>query len=124
MGRVTAWLQIALTALSLLVALQALVYVVLDRVTDRWLLAPVAVLFAGTLVQLVSGVVKLVGTERDVAGLEFVGYLVGLVLILPAATFWALGERSRGGTAVLIVAGLLVPFMLIRLDTIWTGSGV
>ncbi len=120
----TDWLQIALTALSLLVALVAVGYVVLDRVTDRWLLAPVAVLFAGTIWQLVSGVANLIGTERDVAGLEFVGYLIGLVLIPPAATFWALGERSRSGTAVLIVAGLLIPFMLIRLDTIWTGTGV
>lgn len=118
------WLQTALTVLSLLVALLALVYVVLDRVTDRWLLAVVGVLAAGTMLQLVLGIVELTRTDADVSAVTFVGYLVGLVLIAPLATFWALGERSRAGTAVLIVAGLLVPVMLLRLDQIWTASGV
>ncbi|MGD9959923.1 hypothetical protein [Nocardioides sp.] len=118
----TDWLQIALTVLALAVALMALGYVVLDRVADRWLLAPVALLAVGTVWQLVSGVLKLIATDRDVSGPTFVGYLIGLVLVPPLATIWALGERSRSGTAVLIVAGLLVPFLLLRLDTIWSGG--
>lgn len=122
LGHVTDWLQIALTVLALAVALMALGYVVLDRVADRWLLAPVALLAVGTVWQLVSGVLKLIATDRDVSGPTFVGYLIGLVLVPPLATIWALGERSRSGTAVLIVAGLLVPFLLLRLDTIWSGG--
>ena len=35
----------------------------------------------------------------------------------------ASGERSRGGTAVLLVAVLLVPFMFVRLADIWSAGG-
>jgi hypothetical protein len=119
---VTPWLQTALIAVSLLIAALAAAYVVLDRVVDRWLLAPVALLALLTLIQLVTGIIALANTDREVSGPTFVGYLIGLVLVPPAATIWALGERSRAGTAVLIVAGLLVPVLMLRLDQIWTAS--
>jgi hypothetical protein len=35
---------------------------------------------------------------------------------------WALGERSRAGTAVLVVAGIVVPVLVLRLDQIWTAA--
>lgn len=120
----TDWLQTALTVLSLLIAVLALGYVVRDRLTDRWLLAPVGLLALGTLLQLVLGVIELSRTTNDVSGAVFVGYLIGLALIPPLATVWALGEPSRSGTAVFIVAGLLVPVLLLRLDQIWTAPGV
>jgi hypothetical protein len=116
------WLQTALTGFSLLLALLALGYVVVDRFADRWLLTLVAVVAAGTVLQLILGVTKLTQTSHDVAVPSFVGYLIGLVLIPPIATVWALGERSRSGTAVFVVAGLLIPVMLLRLETIWTSA--
>lgn len=115
------WLQLTLVGLALLIGLVALVYVVLDRAIDSALLGLVAVLFLGTVVQLVVGVVLLAGTDRDVAGATFVGYLVGVVLVPPLAAFWAVGERSRAGTVVLVILGLLVPVLVLRLDQIWTG---
>ena len=113
------WLQTALSVLGLVVAAVALVYVVLDRLMDRLLLALVALLGLGCLVQLVTGVVNLARTDADVSGALFVGYLLGLVVISPLAVLWARGEPSRSGTTVLIVAGLLVPVMLLRLHSIW-----
>ncbi len=120
----TAWLTTSLTVVALLVAAVAVVYVVLDRSIDRWLLGLMGLLAVGTLVQLVTGLVAVVRTDDDVSVPTVVGYLVGLVLVPPAATVWALGERSRAGTAVLIVAGLLVPFLLLRLDQVWAAAGV
>lgn len=111
-----------LAALSLLLAAAAGVYVARDRLTDRWLLVPAALLQLGLVVQLVVGVVQLAGTDRDVSGPSFVGYLLGLLLVVPAAAFWARGEPSRAGTAVWVVAGLLVPFLLLRLDVVWAGA--
>ena len=55
--------------------------------------------------------------------LEYIGYLVGLVLIVPAGVIWSSGERSRGGTGVLLVATLVVPFMFVRLADLWPGVG-
>jgi hypothetical protein len=54
---------------------------------------------------------------------EYIGYLIGVVLFIPAGVVWSSGERSRGGTAVLLVAVLLVPFMFVRLADIWAAGG-
>ena len=48
------------------------------------------------------------------------GYLLGALLFLPLATLWALGERTRGGTAVLVVAGLVLPVLVLRIQQVWT----
>ena len=41
----------------------------------------------------------------------------------PGGLVWSSGERTRGGTAVLLVAVLLVPFMFVRLADIWASGG-
>jgi hypothetical protein len=119
---VTGWLQISVSVLSLLVALLAIGYVARNRAPDRLLLAAVGVLGLGCLVQLVVGLVLLASTDEDVNGVVFVLYLLALVAVPPLAGWWARGEPSRAGTGVVVVAGLLVPFLLLRLDAIW-GSG-
>ncbi len=35
--------------------------------------------------------------------------------MLPAGLLWSLGERSRGATAVLLIALLTVAFLILRL---------
>ena len=122
MTNVTDWLQVSLSVLALLVAAIALVYVVRDRAADRLLLGAIGVLWLGTVVQLVVGVVELPGADEDVNGVVFVLYLLGLVATPPIAAWWARGEPSRAGSAVVVVAGLLVPFLLLRLDTLWGGG--
>lgn len=116
-------LQIALTALCLLSALWLVVLIVRDRTPDNLVLNTLAVVEAGLLVQLVLGIVRLVGDGDGVAAAEYVGYLVGVLLLIPAGMIWSAGERSRGGTAVLLVAVLLVPFMFVRLADIWAAGG-
>ncbi len=118
----TDWLQIALSVLSLAVALLALAYVARDRSADRVLLGALGVLWVGTVVQLVYGCYALASTDRDVHGFVFVLYLLGLVAVPPLAAWWARGEPSRAGAGVVVVAGLLVPFLLLRLDTLWGGG--
>jgi hypothetical protein len=113
------WLQTTLTLLSLLLAVVAGVYVALDRVVDRWLLNGWVLLELGLLAQVVAGIVLLAGTDRDVSGITFVGYLLAVLLVPPVAVWWAIGERSRAGTAVLVAAGLVVPVLILRLDQIW-----
>ncbi len=107
-------LQTVLIVASLVLALVTGVYVALDRSPDRVLVALLALLEAGLVVQAVVGIAQLVGGSGD-PGITFVGYLLAVLVILPLGLLWSLGERSRGATAVLIVALLTVAFLVLRL---------
>jgi hypothetical protein len=73
------------------------------------------------LVQLVVALLApMFGNEPTGSVLEFYTYLVGALLLPPAAVFWALLERSRWSTVVLGVAALSVAVMVDRMLLIWT----
>jgi formate-dependent nitrite reductase membrane component NrfD len=74
------------------------------------------------LVFAVGGVVQMAGTDRPFARAEFVGYLLGCLVIPPLAFYWARGERSRSGTVVIALAFLITPVMLLRVQQVWAGS--
>jgi hypothetical protein len=116
-------LQTSLIVVSLLFAAVAAVHVARDRPTGVVLLAMAAVLELGLIAQAVIGIGQLVSGDRDVNGAVFVGYLLAAALFLPLATLWALGERSRGGTAVLVVVGVVLPVLVIRIQQVWTPIG-
>lgn len=116
-------LQTALIVVSLLFAAVAAVHVALDRPTGGLLLGLAAVLELGFLAQAAIGIGQLVSGDRDVNAVVFVGYLLSTLVFLPLATLWALGERSRGGTAVLIAAGLVLAVLVVRVEQVWTPAG-
>ena len=116
-------LQIALSALCLLCALWLVVLLIRDRTPDHLLLNVLAVVEVGLVVHLVLGIVHVTGAPAGVSEWEYVGYLIGAILFIPAGVVWSSGEKSRGGTAVLLVAVLLVPFMFVRLADIWAAGG-
>jgi hypothetical protein len=107
-------LQTILIVAALVLALVTGVYVALDRSPDRVLVALLAVLELGLVVQAVVGIAQLVGGSGD-PGVTFVGYLLAVLVVLPLGLLWSLGERSRGATAVLIVALVTVAFLVLRL---------
>lgn len=72
---------------------------------------------------LIGGCVALASTSREVDGGLFVSYLVTVVVIPPAAVFWAIAEKSRWGTGVVVVAMLTVAVLVFRLLGIWEGRG-
>ncbi|HEV3355426.1 MAG TPA: hypothetical protein VG247_01465 [Pseudonocardiaceae bacterium] len=78
----------------------------------------------GLLVQAVLGLVALAGDHRPIESVTFVCYLIGSLLILPAAAWWARTEKSRWGVGVLLVACLVVPVMILRMNQVWAGSVV
>lgn len=106
-------LQTIVIVASLLLAVLSGVYVALDRSPDKVMIALLAVLEVGLLVQAVIGIGQVVGGGDDL-GVTFVGYLVAAVVVLPLGLLWSLGERSRGATAVLLVALLTVAFLVLR----------
>ena len=115
--------QLVIAAACLISALWLVVLLVRDRTPDRLLLNVMLGIEGLLLVHLVLGIIKATGAPSGVAVWEYVGYLVGAILIVPAGVIWSSGEKSRGGTAVLLVAVLLVPFMFVRLADIWAAGG-
>jgi hypothetical protein len=113
-------LQIVLSALAAVIVVWLVVLIVRDRLPDDYLFGALAVLETGLLAQLVVGVLQVFGDTGDVNVAAYVGYLVGLVLVLPIAFLWSMGERTRSGTAVLLVGVVVVPVLFLRLDQLWS----
>jgi hypothetical protein len=74
-------------------------------------------------VTLIQSVVAFVGLARGFRPAEVattIGYLIGIVVLIPVAWFWANVERTRFSGVVLAVAGLAVAVMTLRLLQLWT----
>jgi hypothetical protein len=111
----------AIVVVALLLAAWALVLVAANRPQGVPLLAGGAVLEALLVGFLVGGIVQMVASEHHFARAEFVGYLLGCVAIPPIAAVWASEERSRAGAAVLALAFLITPVMVLRVQQVWAG---
>jgi hypothetical protein len=122
-------LSTVLTFVALGAALWALVLMIVNRpvLPGRWfgmgLLGLLALLELGLLAQTVLGFVRLFTTDRDVERLTYGGYLIGALLVIPLAAFWALAERSRWGPGVLLVGCLAIPVLILRLGQVWEAHG-
>ena len=113
-------LQIALTAVAVVVALWLVVLIARDRQPDDWVYGTLALLEIGLVAQLVIGLVRLGGDHEGVNVAAYVGYLVGSLVILPAGFVWSVGERTRAGTGVLLVAVAVIPVLFLRIHQLWS----
>jgi hypothetical protein len=112
-------LGFAIVALGVGIMIYAIVRALRGQPLDDPLLFAVGMLEVLLIVQLVAGFVLLARDDRDLETATFVAYLIGVVVIPPLATFWALVERSRWGPAVLSLAGLSAAVMTLRLLQLW-----
>lgn len=76
------------------------------------------------LIQTVIAIVMLVASDTEVDTATFVGYLIVTPMVLPAALFWALAEKSRWGTTVLAVGAATVAVLVLRLQQVWEWTPV
>ncbi|WP_308799802.1 hypothetical protein [Agromyces silvae] len=112
------WVQIGVAVIAGLVCL-GLGFA--GRVPSDVSIGALAVVEALLLVQAVIAIAApAFGNVPTGSVLEFVVYLVGALLLPPAAGFWALLERNRWSTVVLGVAALAVAVMVYRMMQIWT----
>ncbi|MEU6646441.1 hypothetical protein ABZ863_28395 [Saccharomonospora sp. NPDC046836] len=107
---------------SLAVAGWAFVLVARNRAPGRPLLAGLAVIEALLVVQVVISVVLLIGGDRPGSMVTFLAYLIGALLVLPIGAVWALAERTRSSTAVLGIACVTVPVLILRMSEVWGGA--
>ena len=113
-------LQSLLTLFSLFLAVVALVHIGVNRSAGWFLLGGLGLLELGLVAQCVIGLVQVVRDAPDISTATFLGYLVGVLAIVPAAVLWSLGEKTRAATGVLLLATLVVPFLILRLEIIWS----
>ena len=74
------------------------------------------------IVTVAQSIVGFVGIARGFRPEEFgttIGYLIGILVLIPAAWFWANVERTRYSGLVLAVSGLAVSVMTLRLMQLW-----
>jgi hypothetical protein len=116
-------LEWGISAICLLAVLWLAVLIVRDRTPGRRFLDLLLGVEVLLVLHLVLGIIHVARDGHDVATWEYIAYLVGATLIVPVGVIWSSGEQSRGGTAVLVVAMLVVPFMFLRLANIWAGGG-
>lgn len=72
------------------------------------------------LAQSVIAAVGLIMGFRPAELATTIGYLVGIVVLIPLAWFWANVERTRFSGVVLAVAAAAVAAMTLRLLVLWT----
>lgn len=96
---------------------------VLNRPPGKAQLLYAAALEAVTLVQTVIALVKVAAGFRPVELATTIGYLIGVVVLIPLAWFWANIERTRFSGVVLAVAAFSVLAMTLRLLVLWVPAG-
>ncbi|MBA8794561.1 uncharacterized protein YqgC (DUF456 family) [Friedmanniella endophytica] len=116
-------LAYAVIAVAAVGVVWAVISTARNRTTSWALLGWVALSELVTLVQSVIGFVRLAGGFRPAEYATTVGYLIGILVLLPLATVWALTDRSRWAPAVLAVAEAGVLAMTLRLLVLWTPGG-
>ncbi len=116
------WVLGAVLVLCGVTTIVLVVHLVRDLAAADAMFGLLAVTELVLLGQLAGGCIALANTERDVDGTLFVAYLVGTSLALPIGAFWSLAERTRAGTAVVLLAVLTVAALEVRLDAIWAGA--
>ena len=109
--------------LALLALVCGVVVAVRGRPPGRVTLAMVGLAALATLAQSVVAGYDLVQGRRPPELATYVGYLVGIVVVLPLAGAWALAERTRWSGVVVAVGGFTVAVMTARLVLLARGTG-
>jgi hypothetical protein len=113
-------LAYVVVALAGVAAIWGIVTAIANKPPGKAQLLYAAGLEAVTAVQSIIAAAKLIGGFRPVELATTIGYMIGIVILIPIAWFWANVERSRFSGVVLAVAALGVLAMTLRLLVLWT----
>ncbi len=106
---------------GLAVAAWAVVYLIMGRPVGRYLQGAELLLAAMFVVLAIGGIAQMLGTDREFARAEFVGYLLLSPLIPVGAWWWSKNDETRAGSAVVLVVGLVMPVLVVRIQQVWAG---
>ena len=113
------WLAYAVIALAGVAVVWGLVTAIANKPPGKAQLIYAAVVEVVTVVQSLIAGVRLALGARVPEPATTVGYLIGIVILIPIAWFWANTERTRFSGVVLAVAAMAVLAMTLRLLVLW-----
>ena len=111
-------LAYAVIGLAAVATLWGLLTAVLDKPPGKAQLLFAAGLELITLVQSVVAGIRIFSVQLPETATT-VGYLIGIVVLVPVAWFWANAERTRFSGVVLAIAAFAVLAMTLRLLVLW-----
>lgn len=112
-------LTVAICAASLVLMLLSGFYAYRDRLINDLILAVAALVFLGTLVQVVIGLLQMSAIDGSSEVATFASYLLTLPLIPVITTFLAIKEKTRWAMGSIAVGAFAVLVMTARLQQIW-----
>lgn len=74
------------------------------------------------IVAMIAAGVQLVGGHAIVDPVKFWGYFFAAALLFPLAGVWAIAERTRWSSVVLIVAAVSFAVVQLRIHVLWVGA--
>ena len=114
-------LALSVTWLAAGVSLLAAWFTIRHRLFNDLMFYAIGAVEVGAIALLVTGVVSLARTDRDVPAALLVSYLITLVLVPPVAIVWGVAEKSRWGTGVVFIGMWTVAIMAVRVIQVWHG---
>ena len=111
-------LAYAVIGLAAIATLWGLLTAVLNKPPGKAQLLFAAGLELVTLAQSLIAVVRIFSVQLPETATT-VGYLIGIVVLVPVAWFWANSERTRFSGVVLAIAAFAVLAMTLRLLVLW-----
>jgi hypothetical protein len=113
----------AVVTAALLASACGVVTALRDRPPGRLTLGVATLAAVLVVVQSIAAAVDLVRGDRPPETATYIGYLVGIVVVLPLAVGWAVAERTRWSGVVVAVGGVTVAVMTARLVMLARGTG-
>jgi hypothetical protein len=115
------FLGIAVIVAGLLLALAALVPAVRNRTLSTVHWVGVGIVQALVAAEVVVGFVHLAAGAHPRQYVTFIGYLIATFVVLPLGALLARLEPTRWGAVIVVVAALVVPVLILRVDQLWSG---
>ena len=120
MGLVISWLAYSVVILAGVAMIWGLITAVANKPPGKAQLLFAAFLELVVVAQSLIAGFRLVAGFRPAELATTIGYLIGIVIMIPVAWLWANSERTRFSGVVLAVAALAVLGMTLRLLELWT----
>ncbi|HHU09859.1 MAG TPA: hypothetical protein GXZ60_07585 [Intrasporangiaceae bacterium] len=112
-------LTVVICAASLVLMVLSGIYAARDRLINDGLLAVAALVFLGTVAQLVIGLVKMSAIDGESHLATFIAYQLSLPFIPLMTTFLAIKEKTKWAMGSIAVGAFAVLVMTVRLQQIW-----